>query len=499
VAHAPVDDGIERYRIVRELGRGGMGIVYEAEDLSLGRRVALKVLGPAAGGSERRAQLVREARAAARLDHPGIAAVYDATPDYLAMQLVDGHPLSECPRDDRRRLVALVRDAATAVQHAHERGIVHRDLKPSNLLVQGDRVYVTDFGLAKDASADVSLSTPGGILGTPGFLPPEQAWGRTEEVDARSDVYALGATLHACLVGSPPFVDTDLVRCLRRVLEEDPKPMRVDTDLDAIVLRCLAKERERRYPTAEALARDLDRWLRGEPVTARRGSRWERIRRPLLRRRRVLVAAIAVVAAGAALWIVTTSREQATRQMALELSRRTAFVERDVGDLRRLGDMSKANRLLDDAIAECDALLASRDLAEVHQLRARLLRTRGRIPDAIAALDRALAIDPRLPGARLERTLLDVDSRPDAASELASQAVDELPRVEQLFARAERARLLGDFESARRLLEDVLQRDPAHVPATLSLARVALAQGDDARALSAALSAVSLQRAALER
>jgi len=139
-----------RYRIVRELGRGGMGVVYEAEDLQLRRRCAIKRIAAGALASESvQKRFVREALAASRLNHPHIAAVYDATPEYLSMQLVAGGPIDAGPRE-RRKFVAMVRDAARAVHHAHEQGIVHRDLKPSNLLVEGEHVFVVDFGLAKE-------------------------------------------------------------------------------------------------------------------------------------------------------------------------------------------------------------------------------------------------------------------------------------------------------------------------------------------------------------
>ena len=213
-----------RYRILRELGRGGMGVVFEAEDVALRRRVAVKrlVLREAAGPGLAE-PVLREARAAARLDHPNIAAVHDAYPDAIVMQFVDGRPLSEHERPPVRELVAWIRDAARAVHHAHEHGIVHRDLKPHNLMIAGERVVVTDFGLAKELAVDTSLSLSGSVLGTPAYMPPEQAGGRAREVDARSDVYALGATLYDKLAGRPPFAEKDLVALLRAVVGDSPR------------------------------------------------------------------------------------------------------------------------------------------------------------------------------------------------------------------------------------------------------------------------------------
>src|SRR5690606_31900019 len=216
-----------------KLGQGGMGIVYEAFDRRLGRACALKTLG-AFAGDELRGRFSREALAAARLRHPHIAAVYDATPHFISMQLVDGWPIDAIPRHERRLIVELVRDASRALHHAHEQGIIHRDVKPSNLLVEGRHVYVVDFGLAKEIAGDASRSRPGSAVGTPHFMPPEQAQSHSAAIDARSDIHALGATLYHCLTGAPPFTGDDLPTLLRRVIEEEPKPPRIDRDLDLV-------------------------------------------------------------------------------------------------------------------------------------------------------------------------------------------------------------------------------------------------------------------------
>ncbi|MFY9345596.1 MAG: serine/threonine-protein kinase, partial [Planctomycetota bacterium] len=254
-----------RYEIVRELGRGGMGVVYEVNDRQLGRRCALKTRG-AGADPELGGRLAREAAAAARLHHPHIAAVHDATPDFITMQLVAGGPIGSVPALDRRLAVELVRDAAQALQHAHEQGIVHRDVKPSNLLVEGSHVFVVDFGLAKTIDAANAHSLSGVVAGTPAFMAPEQALGHADRVDARSDVYGLGATLYCCLHGVPPFQAPDLPALLRAVVDDEPRPATGDRDLDLVLATCLAKEPEHRYATARELADDLERWLRDEPV-----------------------------------------------------------------------------------------------------------------------------------------------------------------------------------------------------------------------------------------
>jgi tetratricopeptide (TPR) repeat protein len=493
----------ERYRVLREIGRGGMGVVYEAEDVTLSRRVALKMLADGAGGGEARRRFAREAVAVARLSHPNIAAVYDATPDYIALQLVSGHPLCAESRAAPRRIVALVRDAALAVHYAHERGVVHRDLKPSNLLVEADRVFVVHFGLAKHESVEASLSASGSLLGTPAYMPPEQVEGRTREIDARSDVYGLGATLHACLAGEPPFADSDLPRLLRKVVEDDPPPAGVDRDLDTILGKCLAKDRVQRYASARELADDLERWLRSEPIRARRPSLLDRARKLVARRRALgraaaIAAGLAVLATGMVL-VPIAMRASAARKgarQALELASRVTVILADAEALRRTGAMGQANALLDAGIRECEAFVARQPVARVHHLAGRLLRARGRREAARAAFDRALALDPSLPGVRFERGLLLADSDPAQAREDLASAADAagVREVDLRFGQAELARLEGDFVRARRLLEEVRELEPRHPQALLSLARVALAQGESQRAFEYALSGVALQR-----
>jgi serine/threonine-protein kinase len=497
------EEGIgARYRLVRELGRGGMGVVYEAEDLELKRRVALKLLPEGEESAELRARFAREAAAAARLAHPHIVAIYDATPRCIVMQLVEGRPLSELRGADRRLVVALVRDAARAVHHAHVQGIVHRDLKPSNLLVTADHVWVADFGLAKQAGAATSLSTSGSLLGTPEFMAPEQAAGRHEGVDARTDVWGLGATLYAALAGRPPFVEPDLVRLLRRIAEDEPEPPRVERDLDVVILKCLAKAPGERYAGAADLADDLDRWLRGEPIRARPPSATYRLRKLVARHRRLLQAsAAAVLVTGLALLpsMLRARSEGARAQAALRLVSRAGALLSDAEAARRAGELGRANELLEQGIRAADEFLAREQAASAHQLRGRLLRARGRVDAARAAFDRALALDPALPGVRFERGLLlaDVD-REQALADLLAERPESLGlrEVERLFGEAERARLEGEPSRARLLLEEVRRLDPGHLGAPLSLARIALEQGDDELALEYAIHAVNLQRPA---
>ena len=509
-AEAPAETGPSlpaRYEVVRELGRGGMGIVYEAIDHQLDRRCAVKTLGAAAGtDAEARRRFVREALAAARLRHPHIAAVYDATPDHISMQLIAGSPIDTIHRGERRLLVALVRDAARALQHAHEQGIVHRDLKPSNLLVEGQHVFVVDFGLAKAIATDGARSLPGLVLGTPAFMPPEQALGRNDAIDARSDVYGLGATLHHCLTGQPPFAAADLPSLLQRVIEDEPRPAGVDRDLDLVVLKCLAKDPAHRYPTATDFADDLDRWLRHEPVRARRPSLAYRLRKRLQRQRSLWRAAAIAAIATALVLVPIALRASAARvaaSEAVELADHAATVLQNANVFARMGDHTSARAELDAGVARAREFLTRHEVPRARYLLSRLLRARGQGDLALAELERTLALAPDLADARFERGLLLASKAPPteaerqtAIADLAAGASERsvLSGIDLLFGRAELLRLRGESAAAIELLEEVLEYDATHVAARLSLARAALRLEQHDLARYYAASAVDLQQ-----
>jgi tetratricopeptide (TPR) repeat protein/predicted Ser/Thr protein kinase len=502
-----------RYRWIRELGRGGMGVVHEVCDEQLGRAVALKMLGHAADPEARR-RLQREAMAVARLRHPHIAAVHDATDEFLTMQLVDGGPIAilgpTATDAERRAVVQQVHDAASALQHAHEQGLVHRDLKPSNLLVERGHVYVVDFGLVKAVDVHTSLSRAGDVLGTPAFLPPEQALGRGDAVDARSDVYGLGATLYCCLAGRPPFAAADLPTLLRAVVEQDAPRLPGDRDLATVVATALAKEPERRYPSARAFAADLERWLQHRPVAARPASLGYRLRKHWQRQRAVWravgLAAVLAIAATAAWVLPDLWREEAARKAASEavaLADQAAVVLQDAAMFTRLGDHGAAWQLLDDAIGRVREFVGRHEVARARYLLSRLLRARGRADEALVELERTLQLEPGLADARFERGLMLAASTrlSQAQQQLAVDDLDQTARpgsvigeIDRLFGRAERARLAGQFESAHGLLLEVLEYEPAHVAARLSLSRIAAARGETDLARYYSASAVDLQQ-----
>jgi WD40 repeat protein/predicted Ser/Thr protein kinase len=277
-------DGIADYEVLREIARGGMGVVYEARQRSLNRIVALKMIKPGQLDGEGVARFYAEAESAANLRHPNIVAVYEvgrADADgqhYFTMDYVAGPSLLELVRKqplEARRAAEVVAKVARAIQFAHERGVLHRDLKPSNILIGEDgEPRVTDFGLAKRIDHDSQLTIAGAVVGTPNYMPPEQARGEHDQVGPRSDVYSLGAVLYECLTGRPPLVAARLADTLALVINEEPLPPsrlspKVPHDLETICLKCLQKEPARRYATAGELTDDLERFLRHEPIRAR--------------------------------------------------------------------------------------------------------------------------------------------------------------------------------------------------------------------------------------
>lgn len=330
---------IAGFQLVSVLGRGGMGLVYEAYQPALNRKVALKTLP--AGATFDQTTLARfhtEASAAAQLDHPGIVPVFEVSPEnsatpWFSMALVEGRTLTAVIREQgqlpAREAAQLILKVCQALAYAHERGVIHRDVKPSNIMIDAHdgEPRLTDFGLAKIASDNSELTSSGEILGTVGYMAPEQAMGHSVQASPCIDVYSAGAVLYHCLVGRRPFQASTTAETLRQVIEDEPVSPRqlsqeIDCDLETICLRCLEKDPAARFTSAESLADELKRFLDGEAIRSRpislsgRVSRW-------CRRRPALATACATTASLILLLMIGTPLGMwlnAQRQIATELA-----------------------------------------------------------------------------------------------------------------------------------------------------------------------------------
>ncbi|MBL9129106.1 MAG: serine/threonine protein kinase, partial [Verrucomicrobiales bacterium] len=380
--HEPLPRRLGDYELIEVIGRGGMGVVYRARQSSLERDVALKLLP---GGEFARPDFLkrfrREALAAARLRHPNIVAIHDGGEHdgvaFYSMELVAGRTLAEILADgplSARRAAEYLREIARAVGHAHEAGILHRDLKPANVLIDRatERPRVTDFGLAKsvrdDAPSETDAKHPGSrgsaglsapddprltitgqALGSPSYMPPEQALGPRAEVGPSGDVYSLGAILYHMVTGRPPFEGVGIHDVLLQVRDNDPIPprrlnARVPADLETICLKCLAKEPSRRYASAEALAADLDRFLEGRPILARPVGAVRRL--GLWCRRRPVVAALS---AGVLLLLLIVAVGASIAVLHVAAARRAEHAERLKTETAN-AELLRANRRLGETI-----------------------------------------------------------------------------------------------------------------------------------------------------
>ncbi len=273
------------YELIEVVGRGGMGIVYRANQISLNREVAVKmILGERLASPIERQRFFAEAKATAKLEHVGIVPVFDVGEfngrPFFAMKFIKGRTLSDLMANEgvsHRQAATYLEQICRAVHFAHLAGVVHRDIKPSNILIdEHGSAKLTDFGLAKQADGGETLTRTGVVLGTPTYMSPEQASGRMGKIGPASDIYSLGTVLYHALTGRPPHIAQSPVDLLLKILEQDPPLPRViepkvDRDLEMIVVRCLQKPSDLRYSTAESLANDLRAFLHDEPISARSG------------------------------------------------------------------------------------------------------------------------------------------------------------------------------------------------------------------------------------
>lgn len=468
-APAAMPEVIRDYRILRKLGEGGMGVVYEAEQQQPRRKVALKVIrGDHQIDRFRAVMFRREMQTLARLNHPAIAAIYEAgTSDdgqnFYAMELVEGVELhrhfggAEQPALTLREKLRLFHRICDAVSHAHQRGVIHRDLKPSNILVDTDgRPKVLDFGLARFTKSDVNAASlvteTNRLIGTLQYMSPEQARGDADAIDVRSDVYALGVILYEMLTGLPPYDvrRTPLHASLRLICESPPISPRAlnrstPRDVVTIVLKALEKEPDRRYQTVADLAADVDRYLTNHPILARRSSRLYRFGK-LLQRNKIasgLLTTIVVLAIGSAVGFALQARRISfERDAADREARKSKAINRFLTNTLSSSDPSQS---LGEAITvrevfDTAARTVGVELRDEPEVEAAVRSTIGQVYLAISALDRA---EEQLTQALAIRRRLSPGDSADVA-----ESLDQLGAL--WFERADSAR-------AERLMRDSLE------------------------------------------
>lgn len=477
------------YDTAIHIGSGGMGEVFKAWDPTLERHVALKYLRH--DDPELVERLMREARAQARVDHPGVCKVYEVGESegrpFIAMQYVEGQLLDRAAQDlTLEQKVLLVKQVAEAVQAAHAEGLIHRDLKPGNIMVAeapdgGLRPYVLDFGIARETEV-AGPTVTGQILGTPGYLSPEQARGETATLDRRTDVFSLGVILYELLSGERPFSGESAVAVLISLLDNEPIPLRkrmpsVPRDLETVVSVCLEKDPDRRYPSAHALAEDLGRFLTGEPVEAHRAGFARRLLRTA-RKHRVaasLVAAFAIsvvvllgtLIAGWVKYTVDLRHERDSAEQSAAEAREVADFLAGVFELAS-PETSRGEEVTARELLDRGAKRIENELGDRPAVRARMLRVMGGSYLMLGLYDQALPL--------LERGLDEVLALPDHTAEEEVDARRLLADLSILRAELDRAAdVAGPIE---RIVSETRDLDPTTAVVGLGcVGRVHLAYG----------------------
>lgn len=482
------------YRIVRMLGEGGMGVVYLAEREDIGSVVAIKILRDAWLSPARRERFISEQRTLAQLNHPSIARLYDANtlPDgtpWFAMEYVEGVPLTTycAPLPIKERL-RLFRDVCEAVQHAHLHAVIHRDLKPSNVLVRADgTVRLLDFGIAKqldrfDAPADRTRT--GLRMMTPAYAAPEQI--RGERIGIYTDVYSLGVVLYELLAGKLPFDLTGLtlLEGEKMILEQEPDQPSSIADLDVLCLTAMHKDPERRYSSVEALIRDIDHYLRSEPLEAQRDTVRYRVRKFVARNRRAVASAAMVVTLLIGMVAFFTVRLAIARNRALAEAARTQRIQRFMLNLFEggekesgPGDSLRVITLLDRGVLE------AQDLNSEPAVQAELYQTLGSIYQKLGKLDRADALLSSGLNSRISLFGKDSAGAADSMIALGLLRIDQerLPEAERLVR-----------EGLAMTRRHVPAADPSLARATTALGRVLEERGSYDQAVPVLEEAVKL-------
>lgn len=503
-----------KYETGVPVGRGGMGEVVKAFDPTLGRPVALKMLRHQ--DPELTSRLLAEARAQALVNHPNVAKVYEVGQledgrAFIAMQFIDGAPLDVAARAlTVEQKVLLIKTVSEAVHAAHTTGLVHRDLKPANIMVEtlpegGMRPYVLDFGIAREHDV-AGLTRTGQILGTPGYMAPEQARGEVRAIDRRADVFSLGIILYEVLGGEKPFKGDSSIEVLLRTLDSEPAPLRrvarhLPADLETITMKCLEKEPERRYQTARALAEDLSRFLEGDAILAHPPSLAYRVLRRARKNRLAvalgLAAAIAVGAMGT-LAVVTQLRSRERARLAQEFGQQAERIDARIRTAHLLPphDITAEKIAVRKLVAQIESRmerlgplaegvgrlalgrihLANRDLPRAREELERSWRAGWRTADGALALSQVHA---ELFRQALERAARQRDAgarealRREAEERLRTPALRYLSEARALgaplapFVEGLVASLEGDFELAINKAREVQRSDPAFYEAHL--------------------------------
>jgi serine/threonine-protein kinase len=374
---APLPD-IPGYAIEGVLGKGGMGVVYKARHLALKRTVALKmILAADHAGEQERLRFKTEAEAMARLQHPHIIQVFEVGEHqglpFCALEFVDGVSLDKKLKEQPlppRQAAQLVATLADAMHLAHSRNVVHRDLKPANVLLTSDGVpKVTDFGLARQLDSDSGQTRPDAVMGTPSYMAPEQAAGQTREAGPAADIYALGAVLYACLTGRPPFQGSNVMETLDQVRQKEPVAPRlwqpkVPRDLETICLKCLRKQPEKRYASAQELGEDLRRFQKGEPIQARPVGWFEKLWRWCYRHPTPATAAGVILATVVTAFVIvmqSRNQEVEAKNAAVTLANEKANLAENNGklaqqerELRQKVQRQAANTLWTEGLYSCE-------------------------------------------------------------------------------------------------------------------------------------------------
>ena len=451
---------VGRYRILRPIGDGGMGVVYEAEQEQPRRRVALKLIRPGMAGKATLRRFERETQALGRLQHPGIAQIYDAgavrtgfgPQPYFAMELIRGRTPGEYVKQHQlsvRERLELVAKVAEAVHHAHQRGIIHRDLKPSNILVdETGQPKVLDFGVSRaidDSAAHTHQTEMGQLLGTVAYMSPEQVTGDPHEIDIRTDIYALGVILYELLAGRPPYsVEGNLHEALTAVREAEPTPLGTlvrdfKGDIETIAAKALEKDKNRRYTSAAELAADIRRFLSEQPIIARPQTATYQLKK-FARRHKVVVTAAAVVTAALLLGVVI-STWQARRAGIAE---QAALVDRD----RALQAEAVSNEQRNLALEAQRQALAAGETATAERDRANLERNRAQNSEGQALREARVAKTQRLMA--ITQYLIREALRPETAR-------DDYDLASALVVQAQRFSTRISAEP-RQAVEDALQK-----------------------------------------